>query len=68
MDINSLAIGADLGAALTLISYNLAVVANHRDQRRSQIAANWEIKKMNGDLFWVDFKAERLRIWMRSAR
>ncbi|PJM98110.1 hypothetical protein CG740_37125 [Streptomyces sp. CB01201] len=68
MDISSLAIGAELGAALTLVSYNLAVIAGQRARRRDQIVANRELKKMNADLFLIDFKAERLRIWMRSAR
>ena len=69
MDLNSLVLGAELGAALTAISYNLAVVAGERDQRRlAQAAANRELKKMNADLFWVDFKAGRLHSLMRSTR
>lgn len=67
MDLNSIVIGAEIGALLTVTAHALGVVMDHRaERRRDQAAAAKAVRKVNADLFYLDFKAERLRSRMRS--
>lgn len=68
MDFNSIVFGVQLGALLTLTAHNvIALLTNRAERRRDQAVAAKAVRKLNADLFYVDFQAHRLstRTWDR---
>lgn len=69
MDLITLILGAQIGAALTTTTYGVATLLTGRtERRRDQADAFRAVKTVNADLFYLDFQAERLHHRQRSAQ